>query len=205
MDWSNALRDYRRRHGLTQAALAEILDVDPTTVSRWERGRDRPALGIASRLTSLIVPRTRDVERALKLLIDTTDAIAALFDDKYRLLYSSAMHRRLLGVDASALYGRSFVRYRSHAEIRMSEAWGGYKGWFRNGIDRIEYSLVRHAYERTPSPRAYAHKGMAWTIREGVEGAMVLSVTHEMPLAEYKGQRPIVWTLDDPAGKGIAL
>ena len=108
MDWPQALKDYRRRHGLTQAALAEILNVDPTTVSRWERGRDQPALSIHRRLRSLVVPLTSDVERALRALIDASDAIAVLFDDKYRLLHSSPKHRLLLRLDAAELYGRPF-------------------------------------------------------------------------------------------------
>lgn len=61
MDWPQALKEYRRRHTLTQAALAEILNVDPTTVSRWERGRDEPALGIQRRLRSLVIPATSGV------------------------------------------------------------------------------------------------------------------------------------------------
>src|SRR4026208_1290598 len=100
MDWPQALRGYRRRDALTQGALAEILNVDATTVSRWERGRDQPALGIQRRLRSLVLPRVSDVERARRLLIDTSDAIAVLFDHEYRLLHSSPRHRALLRLDA---------------------------------------------------------------------------------------------------------
>ena len=31
-----AVKDFRDRHGLTQLRLAYLLDVTPTTVSRWE-------------------------------------------------------------------------------------------------------------------------------------------------------------------------
>ena len=34
----NELKDRRIALGLTQAQLAEILDVKPNTVARWERG-----------------------------------------------------------------------------------------------------------------------------------------------------------------------
>src|SRR5262249_23272426 len=110
MDWPQAIRDYRRRHRLTQAALAEILNVDPTTVSRWERGRDQPALGILRRLRSLVIPSTSNVERALRALVDTSNAIAVLFDDSYRLLHSSPRHRALLRLDAAELYNTSFYK-----------------------------------------------------------------------------------------------
>jgi transcriptional regulator with XRE-family HTH domain len=31
-----AVKDFREKHGLTQLRLAYLLDVTPTTVSRWE-------------------------------------------------------------------------------------------------------------------------------------------------------------------------
>lgn len=41
-DWRSLLRTYRLRHGLTQMALAELVGVSQRTISRWERGEDRP-------------------------------------------------------------------------------------------------------------------------------------------------------------------
>ena len=124
-DWPQALKDYRRRHALTQGALAEILNVDATTVSRWERGRDQPALGIQRRLRSLVLPGVSDVERALRLLIDTSDAIAVLFDHNYRLLHSSPGHRALLRLDASELYGKSFEKLQSESQAVLLDRIGG--------------------------------------------------------------------------------
>jgi transcriptional regulator with XRE-family HTH domain len=43
-DWSTFVRRYRARHGLTQAGLGSIVGVAQRTVSRWERGEDRPSL-----------------------------------------------------------------------------------------------------------------------------------------------------------------
>lgn len=42
--WSAMVRQYRIRHGLTQQRLAAMLSVAQRTVSRWERGEDRPSL-----------------------------------------------------------------------------------------------------------------------------------------------------------------
>jgi transcriptional regulator with XRE-family HTH domain len=39
---SDRLRAFRREHGLSQAALAKLLEIDPGTLSRWERGRRVP-------------------------------------------------------------------------------------------------------------------------------------------------------------------
>lgn len=197
MDWPRALKEYRRRHALTQGALAEILNVDATTVSRWERGRDRPALGIQRRLRSLIMPGVSDVERALRLLIDASDAVAVLFDHNYRLLYSSPRHRALLRLDASELYGRSFERLQSASQAALLDNIGGPRGWFRNGVIRSEGTLLRKPYERARNTRASAQRGGAWTIRDGVETPLVLGITREIPIEEYKPHF-LFATLDDP-------
>jgi len=52
-DWASRIRRYRLRHGLTQAAFASIVGVSQRTVSRWERGEDRPSLDQQKRLRDL--------------------------------------------------------------------------------------------------------------------------------------------------------
>lgn len=42
--WPRVIRTLRRRENMTQQALADRLGVDQTSVSRWERGTDLPAL-----------------------------------------------------------------------------------------------------------------------------------------------------------------
>jgi len=197
VDWPQALKDYRRRHALTQAALAEILNVDATTVSRWERDRDQPALGIQRRLRSLVMPGASDVERALRILIDSSDAIAVLFDSNYRLLHSSPKHRELLRLDASDLYGRPFERIQSQSQAALLAAIGGPRGWFRNGVIKSEGTLLRRPYERARNIHASAQRGGAWTIRDGVETPLVLGITREIPLDAYQPHFAFT-TLDDP-------
>lgn len=196
MDWPRALKDYRQRHCLTQAGLAGILQVDPTTVSRWERGRDKRSIGIIKRLRSLIMPRTSDVETALRHLIDTSDAIAVLFDNKYRLLHSSPKHRMLLRLDASELYGTPFHKLQSASHAALLDAVGGPRGWFSNGVVKMEGTLLRKPFERAQNPRPSAQRGVAWTIRDGLEAPLVIGITHEIPVAEYRPEH-IFTTLDD--------
>lgn len=43
-DWSAIVKHYRQRHGMTQQRFAALLKVSQRTVSRWERGEDRPGL-----------------------------------------------------------------------------------------------------------------------------------------------------------------
>jgi transcriptional regulator with XRE-family HTH domain len=50
----NDVREFRERHGLTQRRLADLLGVDPMTVSAWERGtRNPPALMLELALAEL--------------------------------------------------------------------------------------------------------------------------------------------------------
>ncbi len=48
------LRQLRKRQGWTQRDLAEHLEVDPMTVSRWERGLSHPQRAVAQRLQTLL-------------------------------------------------------------------------------------------------------------------------------------------------------
>ena len=197
MDWQQALKDYRRRHGLTQAALAESLNVDPTTVSGWERGRDQPALGIQRRLRALVMQPTSDVERTLMALIDASATIVVLYDAKYRIVYSSQRHRELLRLDASELYGQPFEKFQPQAQAIFVESIGGIRGWLRNGIASVNCTLIRHPFENARNPEAFAQQASAWTIRDGLESPLILGIAQEIPLAAYKSHF-VFTTRDDP-------
>ena len=45
---------FRRRHGLSQQALAEQLGLDPSTVASWDRGLHRPSRSLAERLEGML-------------------------------------------------------------------------------------------------------------------------------------------------------
>jgi transcriptional regulator with XRE-family HTH domain len=51
--WAELPRRYRVRHGLTQERLADVLGVAQRTISRWERGEDRPSLDRQKQLRDL--------------------------------------------------------------------------------------------------------------------------------------------------------
>ena len=52
-DWSIIVKRYRLRHGMTQRLLGETLGVSQRTISRWERGQDRPNLTLQKQLRDL--------------------------------------------------------------------------------------------------------------------------------------------------------
>jgi transcriptional regulator with XRE-family HTH domain len=52
-DWTKLVRRYRLRHGLSQARMADLFGVAQRTVSRWERGEDKPGIAQQKRLRDL--------------------------------------------------------------------------------------------------------------------------------------------------------
>jgi transcriptional regulator with XRE-family HTH domain len=52
---ADRLLAYRRERGLSQGKFADLLGVDPGTLSRWERGSRIPTDRLASRVTAMIV------------------------------------------------------------------------------------------------------------------------------------------------------
>lgn len=52
-DWSDLVKRYRLRHGLSQARLGGLFGVSQRTISRWERGDDLPSLEQQKRLRDL--------------------------------------------------------------------------------------------------------------------------------------------------------
>jgi transcriptional regulator with XRE-family HTH domain len=52
-DWGEWLKRYRLRHGLTQGRLGAVIGVSQRTISRWERGEDKPGITLQKQLRDL--------------------------------------------------------------------------------------------------------------------------------------------------------
>ena len=50
----------RRRLGLTQRRLAGLLDIDPGTLGRWERGKSSPSMKLLRRLDAFLTSHFSD-------------------------------------------------------------------------------------------------------------------------------------------------
>jgi hypothetical protein len=68
----------------------------------------------------------------------------------------------------------------------------------------MEGTLLRKPFEKARNPRAFAQKGHAWSIRDGVESPLVLAITHEIAAADYKPSCSFI-TLDDAVSPRPAL
>ncbi|MEW9919532.1 helix-turn-helix domain-containing protein [Marimonas sp. MJW-29] len=109
------IKELRRRLGMTQTQLAEKLNVDQGTVSRWERGAESPRPARRAALQTLLL---RDQSRRAMLrslaFVRHDYLPSTLLDSKLRLVELSASGKRHFearGQDPQALLGMSLERY----------------------------------------------------------------------------------------------
>lgn len=77
-DWSRFIRCYRLRHALTQARMAAVIGVSQRTISRWERGEDRPSLDQQRYLRDLGMEPTGELLQSLAAAVIHCPAPRAL-------------------------------------------------------------------------------------------------------------------------------
>jgi transcriptional regulator with XRE-family HTH domain len=99
-DWSERVKRYRLRHGLTQERLAAVLGVAQRTISRWERGQDRPSLEQQRQLRDLGWEPTGTLLRSLAASVMQCPAPRAL---------SRTQNLRLQAVSRPAILKRPSV------------------------------------------------------------------------------------------------
>ncbi len=91
LDWPSAIGKFRRRAGLKQKAMAELLDCDQTAISHRERGVDKPSLTFQSRLAALFARDQRAMEDLrLFTAVERSPGIQALLGDDLRILAGSS-------------------------------------------------------------------------------------------------------------------
>lgn len=109
------IKELRRRLGMTQRQLADRLQVDQGTVSRWERDVEAPRPARSAELQKLLL---RDESRRAMLrslaFVKHDYLPSTLLDNRLRLVELSASGRRHFierGRDPDALIGMSLERY----------------------------------------------------------------------------------------------
>lgn len=109
------IRELRRRLGLTQGQLADRLQVDQGTVSRWERGLEDPRPARRAELQNLLLrDESRRAMRRGLAMVRQDYLPSSLLDSRLRLQEISASGKRYfsgLGKDPDALIGMDFDRY----------------------------------------------------------------------------------------------
>jgi DNA-binding XRE family transcriptional regulator len=197
-DWKTLIKDYRVRNALTQATLAEMLGVDPTTVSRWERGRDKPELGVQRRLRDMMYRGDDGAERALVRLIDECGSDSVLIDDQWRIVRTSPAHQRTRCYSPSDLYGTDFRHVMSESTREVISA----AGLSLSDLDKHAHEITLHV-ERQPfekpfrNPIRLRQKSTTTFVRTGrpnpLRVIVATRVPHDEPFAVG-----LVQTLFDP-------
>ncbi|MBC55643.1 MAG: transcriptional regulator [Confluentimicrobium sp.] len=123
------LRRLRRAVGLKQSALADMLNVDQATVSRWESGRQTPAAEVQLRAWK-VLGSTRSDDPALCRLVETSQSCVHLVEEATHccLAYSAARardwqrsQRELVGVSLWQ-FATDEIR-RAEADLADSDWW----------------------------------------------------------------------------------
>ncbi|WP_334176750.1 helix-turn-helix transcriptional regulator [Pseudoxanthobacter sp.] len=135
-----ALKRLRAMRGLKQAAVAEMLGVDQTTVSRWERGIGRPEGREAAALERLLAaPAGPGADRALKRLVSQAgEPVHLICDITHRLLAASPARVAEWTSPLDIHLGERLLRYASD-EIRAAEARLPDQGWYEPVAPRLVF------------------------------------------------------------------
>lgn len=120
MEWAREIRRFRQLNGLKQFALADVLNVDQATVSRWERGVQIPDIATQMRLRTLIQQGMPLHDRLIRHLVRHAPGLAGLLDREARILEASDPAIALLGV---SLDGPSPPSARPHFSDGLAMAW----------------------------------------------------------------------------------
>ncbi|HTY70446.1 MAG TPA: helix-turn-helix domain-containing protein [Alphaproteobacteria bacterium] len=105
-EWANRLIWFRRFRGLKQLALAQLLEVDQATVSRWERGQSVPHLRGRQRLRDLLRATTGD-DALLKHAIAAAIGEVVLSSSEDVVIAASRAYAAANGITADEIAGKS--------------------------------------------------------------------------------------------------
>jgi DNA-binding XRE family transcriptional regulator len=149
-DWSRLVRRYRIRHGVTQMHLAALVGVSQRTISRWERGEDRPSLEQQRLLRDLAWEPTAPMLRSLAGSISHCPAPRAL--------------SRTRSICLQAVSQPALVKRPSVIE------------WIGRDLAPIACGVLAEMLEDKPLQRAVATRQIAYVV--ATSGSVLQTVEH---------------------------
>jgi DNA-binding XRE family transcriptional regulator len=191
MDWAEDLRAYRRRNFLTQAALAEDLAVDATTVSRWERGRDMPNLVVQARLRTLVAATASNLARSLADIVAASSSVSVIEDSGDRFVGASAAHVSLFRYDPSEKMGIQYAFWTTATHAAFASI-GGAPAWWKNGVSKFEFQTVRQPFENAGNSEKLYQTISAITVRESNGEAFRFTTMHRLLKRQFRPGPPKV-------------
>jgi transcriptional regulator with XRE-family HTH domain len=173
MDWSQRVRQYRNRSGLTQAALAEMFGVEERTVRRWEAGTSRPPADVRVKLQLAPVPAIPvPISRSLKEFVRSSKEMMSIYTPELKVIAASPPG----AAQFAAMFGCEFdgVRLFDFLGNDMRQLITNHGGWDRmvkNGLSSIAASIV---VEKGTSGLAYdVPVQIAYTVLTMTDGERV--------------------------------
>ncbi len=123
------LKHLRRSVGLKQGALADMLEVDQATVSRWENGVQNPPAKTQQAAFAVFEPTRADDAALKRLVVNSTDCLHLVEEASHRCLAYSVSRARDWKTSQRALLGVSLWQFATD-EIRNAEAELDNEGWW---------------------------------------------------------------------------
>jgi len=131
-EWANRLIWFRRFRGLKQLALAQLLEVDQATVSRWERGQTVPHLRGRQRLHDLLRATTGD-DALLKHAVAAAIGEVVLSSSEDVIIAASRAYGAANGIAADEIAGKSMRPMFLGDSLRCWQAMHGH-GFFNGDV-----------------------------------------------------------------------
>jgi len=110
-NWPSLIKAFRKTHGLKQEVLAILLGVDQTTISRWERGRDRPSLSMQKRLRDRMWKREDSALEASVRMARFSPLLSTVVDPDSKVIETSQSYGTRFALAPAAMRGHHWSRF----------------------------------------------------------------------------------------------
>ncbi|WP_424833504.1 helix-turn-helix domain-containing protein [Ruegeria sp.] len=123
------LKRLRRSIGCKQSALADLLNVDQTTISRWENNVQIPAPELQTSVFSALGSIKADDDALKRLVVRSKDCLHLVEEASHNCLAYSASRAKDWNTSQNALLGVSLWQFATD-EIRQAEHELHDSGWW---------------------------------------------------------------------------
>ncbi|MEH6473581.1 MAG: helix-turn-helix transcriptional regulator [Halopseudomonas sp.] len=156
-DWPLLIRTYRKDNGLKQDVLAYMLNVDQTTISRWERGKDTPSIAIQKRLRDLFLTHEDSGLTAATRLVRFSLGRAALTIPGTKIIEVSDAYAERFKTERSTLKGGLMRHFLGDDFYEQFMVPVGDLGIYRGEVARVDYIAPVRLED---SSRSYSHSSV---------------------------------------------
>lgn len=123
------LKRLRRVVGLKQSALADLIEVDQATISRWENGGQIPSAHVQQIVFAALGPAKAQDSALKRLVVNSSECLHLVEEATHTCLAYSASRARDWKTSRHALLGVSLWQFATD-EIRQAEAELQLDGWW---------------------------------------------------------------------------